>query len=175
VIQQIWKWKNIYNRWNLKGIIYYLVLKNNGDFAAGRSGSRVVTITQSFFTIMQITVGFKNMFGRSLMKMGIHSQIKELSRRMFFIISIFLTKLRLSRTLSNTIEHYYPEVKVTGVFPRMINDDESCSLYIPVTMEELRAILSLFKKDKILGPDGWTIKFFTFYLVGEDLLEMVEE
>jgi hypothetical protein len=42
---------------------------------------------------------------------------------------------------------------------------------------ELKAVLSLFKRDKSSGPDGWTVKFFShfFDLVGGDLLEMVEE
>jgi hypothetical protein len=42
---------------------------------------------------------------------------------------------------------------------------------------ELKEVLSLFKKDKSRGPNGWTVEFFThfFDLEGEDLLEMVEE
>jgi exonuclease III len=75
--------------------------------------------------------------------------------------------------IPNTIE----QVKVIDLFPQMVNDDESCSLYNPVTMEELKVVLFHFKKDKSPGPDGWTTEFFTFFfdLVGEDLLEMVEE
>jgi len=59
----------------------------------------------------------------------------------------------------------------------MLSVEESDVLYNPVTLEELKAILFLFKKDKSLGPDSWTAKFFTlfFYHVGEDLLAMVEE
>jgi hypothetical protein len=69
------------------------------------------------------------------------------------------------------------QVKVTGLYSRMVNDEESSSLYRPVTMEELKTVLSLFKKDKIPGHDGWTVEFFTYFfdLVGEDLLDMVEE
>jgi hypothetical protein len=43
--------------------------------------------------------------------------------------------------------------------------------------EEIHEVLKGFVKDKSLGPDGWTVKFFIqfFDLVGEDLLEAVEE
>jgi hypothetical protein len=35
----------------------------------------------------------------------------------------------------------------------------------------------ILRKIKVPGPDGWTVEFFTYFfdLVGEDLLEMVEE
>jgi hypothetical protein len=87
-----------------------------------------------------------------------------------FIIS--KKKFKASITPSTT-----EQVKVTGLFPQLVNDEETSSLYRPVTLEELKVVLSLFKKDKSPGPDGWTVEFFThfFYLVGEDLLEMVEE
>jgi hypothetical protein len=59
----------------------------------------------------------------------------------------------------------------------MVNDDEASSLYDPVNLEEIKDVLTLFKKDKSPGPDGWTVEFFTyfFYLVGEDLVQMIEE
>jgi hypothetical protein len=59
----------------------------------------------------------------------------------------------------------------------LINEEEVRVLHSPVNLEELKEVLSLFKKEKILGPDGWTIEFFIhfFDLVGEDLLAMVEE
>jgi hypothetical protein len=56
-------------------------------------------------------------------------------------------------------------------------DIEVEALYKPVDKEELKKVLSNFKVDKSLGPDGWTIEFFKHHydIVGEDLLEMVEE
>jgi hypothetical protein len=59
----------------------------------------------------------------------------------------------------------------------MMNDLEVEALYKPVEKEELQKVLSKFKVDKSLGPDGWTVEFFKefFDIVGEDLLEMVEE
>ena len=59
----------------------------------------------------------------------------------------------------------------------MLNVDGYCTLYNPITMEELKEVLFHFKKDNIPGPNEWMNEFFTFffYLVGEDLLGMVEE
>jgi hypothetical protein len=59
----------------------------------------------------------------------------------------------------------------------MLDEEESSSLFAPVTLEELLDVLGHFKKEKIPGPDGWTSKFFIFFfdLLGEDLLAMVEE
>jgi hypothetical protein len=46
-----------------------------------------------------------------------------------------------------------------------------------VTEVELQEVLYNFQKNKILGPDGWTVEFFLgFYdLIGKDLLQAVEE
>jgi hypothetical protein len=44
-------------------------------------------------------------------------------------------------------------------------------------LEEIKKVLEGFSKDKSLGLDGWTVEFFLnfFELVGEDILEAVEE
>jgi hypothetical protein len=65
------------------------------------------------------------------------------------------------------------QIKIVGLYPRMVNDEESSILYKPVTLEELKQVLFNFKKDKSPGPDGWSTEFFTFFfdIVGEDLLE----
>jgi hypothetical protein len=59
----------------------------------------------------------------------------------------------------------------------MVTEDEADSLFNPVTLEEIKSVLEKFKKDRSPGPDGWTTEFFIsfFDLVGEDLLEMVED
>ena len=46
-----------------------------------------------------------------------------------------------------------------------------------VLEEELKTILHSFQKDKILGPNGWTIEFFlaSYDTICLDLLHMVEE
>ena len=45
-----------------------------------------------------------------------------------------------------------------------------------VTEEELKVALQSFQKDKSLGPDGWTIEFFTdlYEILGDDILKVVE-
>jgi hypothetical protein len=69
------------------------------------------------------------------------------------------------------------QVRVVSLFSWLVNEEEARILHGPVNMGELKEVLTLFKKDKSPGPDGWTIEFFIhfFDLVGEDLLEMVEE
>jgi hypothetical protein len=59
----------------------------------------------------------------------------------------------------------------------MVTDIDSNDLARPVSIDELKDVLHSFKKDKSPGPDGWTMEFFTIFfdLVGNDLLEMVEE
>ena len=46
-----------------------------------------------------------------------------------------------------------------------------------VSEEELKATLNSFQRDKILGPDGWTVEFFLarYDVIGRDLLQLVEE
>jgi hypothetical protein len=69
------------------------------------------------------------------------------------------------------------QVKVAEIFPKMVTEIEAKNLFRPVGLEELRKVLKKFKVDKSPGPDGWTVEFFVhfFDLVGEDLLNMVEE
>jgi hypothetical protein len=73
----------------------------------------------------------------------------------------------------NTAEQY----TLIEHFPQMIDEENSRVLFKTVTMEEMKAVLFHFKKEKSLGPDGWTAKFFTFFLdlVREDLLAMVKD
>ena len=46
-----------------------------------------------------------------------------------------------------------------------------------VSKEELKATLNSFQKDKISGPDGWTVEFFlaSYDTVGPNLLQLVQE
>jgi len=73
----------------------------------------------------------------------------------------------------NTIEQF----QLVDLYPWMVSYDESNSLLNPMTLEELKQVLFKFKKEKSPGPDGWSSEFFTFFfdIVGEDLLDMVEE
>ena len=62
-------------------------------------------------------------------------------------------------------------------FPRMVVEEDNENLYKRVSREELRVVLNTFQKDKSLGPDVWTAKFYLdfFQLIREDLLRVVEE
>jgi hypothetical protein len=64
-----------------------------------------------------------------------------------------------------SLDHSHPaeQVGVAGLFTRLINEEEASDLYKPVTLEELKMVLSLFKKDKSPGPDGWTVEFFIHF------------
>ena len=45
-----------------------------------------------------------------------------------------------------------------------------------MTLQEIEGAMKLFKKEKSIGHDGWTIDLFLhfFDIMGEDLLAMVE-
>jgi hypothetical protein len=48
---------------------------------------------------------------------------------------------------------------------------------VEVIGEELKSILGSFKKEKILGPNGWTMEFYLgFYeFLEKDLLHVIDE
>jgi hypothetical protein len=77
-------------------------------------------------------------------------------------------------TGQNTIED---QVATIRLYPRLVTEEDVISLEKPCTREEILEVLKGFAKDKSPGPDGWTVEFFIqfFDLVGEDLLEAVEE
>lgn len=55
-------------------------------------------------------------------------------------------------------------INVARHFPRFVNDDKAEELITLVTAGELEGTLKWFKKDKSLGPDGWTMEFYlAFY------------
>lgn len=62
------------------------------------------------------------------------------------------------------------------LMPQMFDDERNESLFQPVIEDELMGVPKAFKKDKCLGPDGWTIEFYIhfFYIIKQDLLRMVE-
>jgi hypothetical protein len=55
-----------------------------------------------------------------------------------------------------TVQNTTDQCKIIDMFPQMLSVEESDVLYNPVTLEELKVVLFLFKKDKSPGPDGWT-------------------
>jgi hypothetical protein len=68
-------------------------------------------------------------------------------------------------------------VRVASLFPRSVTLEDTHLMDNPCSLQEVRDVLKSFAKDKIPGPDGWTVEFFLhfFELVGDDLLEMVED
>jgi hypothetical protein len=59
----------------------------------------------------------------------------------------------------------------------MVGEEEVVALYNPITMAELKLVLFHCNKEKSPRPNGWSTDFFIYFfdLVGEDLLQMVEE
>lgn len=68
-------------------------------------------------------------------------------------------------------------VRIIGLFPCFIDQDESDDLIKPVSMGELEITLQWFKKDKSPGLDGWSVEFYmAFYdTIRQDLLLVVED
>jgi hypothetical protein len=68
-------------------------------------------------------------------------------------------------------------VQVAQYFPRFVDEADNRLLMEEVTEKELLEVLHSFQKDKIPGPDGWTIEFFLgcYEVLGPDLLKMIED
>lgn len=68
-------------------------------------------------------------------------------------------------------------IQITHMFPRFAEEIDNGNLMEEVSKEELKEVLHSFQHDKSPGPDGWTIEIYLgfFELVGEDILEVVEE
>ena len=68
-------------------------------------------------------------------------------------------------------------LKVTSLFPRLINEEMKKSLKEEVLEEGLEKIVYSFQKGKSPGPDGFTIEFFQgfFELVKGYFLKVVKE
>jgi hypothetical protein len=73
--------------------------------------------------------------------------------------------------------HIEDQIETTRLFPRMVMEEDATVLEKPNTLKEVLVVLKGFSKDKSPGLDDWMVKFFLhfFDLVGQDLLEMVEE
>ena len=69
------------------------------------------------------------------------------------------------------------QLRVIRLFPCMTSDDDIDCFLKPITIQKVEAVLRGFKKDKSLGPDGWSVEFFLdfFDLVGEDLVLAAEQ
>jgi len=69
------------------------------------------------------------------------------------------------------------QVNIVKLFSTFVTEEDSLLIEHPCTKLEIWNTLKLFEKDKSLGPDDLTIELFThfFYLLGDDLMELVEE
>jgi len=69
------------------------------------------------------------------------------------------------------------QVNLVKLFKQFVSIEDNVILDRAVTKQEIWDILSQFSKDKSLGPDDWTVDFFTLFfdVVGDDLLDMVED
>jgi hypothetical protein len=67
-------------------------------------------------------------------------------------------------------------LKVASLFPSFVDQEQNESLMVEFTEEELQRNLHNFQKDKILGPDGLPVEFYsgTFDILGWDLLKTIE-
>jgi cytoplasmic iron level regulating protein YaaA (DUF328/UPF0246 family) len=51
-------------------------------------------------------------------------------------------------------------IRMEQYFPRFTNEEDNIMIMEKVTLEELKDVMNNFQKDKIPGPDRWTIEFF---------------
>eukprot|EP00253_Pinus_taeda_P009579 PITA_09579 len=89
-----------------------------------------------------------------------------------------LGQRHFQRIFSDSGEATIAEVMRTAqCFPDFFEEGEVDELSIPVSKEEVEAAMKNMGKDKIPGPDGWTIELFLhfFDLIGSDITEVVEE
>jgi hypothetical protein len=90
-----------------------------------------------------------------------------------------MKQLNTSRTFfsengQNVIED---QINLVRLFTNIVTEEDVHILEKAVSKEEIIEVLRGFARDKSPRPDGWTVEFFFkfFDLVGQDLLEMVEE
>jgi hypothetical protein len=88
-----------------------------------------------------------------------------------------LSTISLLTTKQSDSCHIEDQIETARLFPRMVTQEDATVLEKPCSLKEILVVLQGFSKDKSPGPDDWTIEFFLhfFDLVGQDLLEMVEE
>jgi hypothetical protein len=79
--------------------------------------------------------------------------------------------------LKHMEEFQLMSIVIGPFFPRFVDEEDNRALMEEVTEDELKEVLHSFQKDKIPGPDGWTIDFFVgiYDIIGKDILKVVEE
>ena len=73
--------------------------------------------------------------------------------------------------------HLTELMKISGNFPSSITAEENRDLMKPVTLEEIKFILTKSKNDKNPRPDGIPVQVYRelFDVMGLDLLRFIEE
>ena len=73
--------------------------------------------------------------------------------------------------------HLIELLEISGNFPSSITAEENCDLMKPVTLEEIKSILTISKNDKSLRPDGIPVEVYRalFDVMGLDLLRVIED
>ena len=61
------------------------------------------------------------------------------------------------------------QLKTIILFPTFFDDEDKDYVGKQVNLKEVDEALKLFKKEKIPGPDGWTVDLFLhfFYIMGQ--------
>ena len=73
--------------------------------------------------------------------------------------------------------HLPDVVKSASYFPTDISEEENEDLIKPVTLQEIKSILTLSKNDKSPGPDGLPVEVYRalFDVLGMDLLRVIKD
>jgi hypothetical protein len=69
-------------------------------------------------------------------------------------------------------------MKIIRLFPRQVNVEINLDLEVEVSKEEIKVVLSAFKKAKnIPSPEGWMVELYLgfHYLIINDLQRTIEE
>lgn len=69
------------------------------------------------------------------------------------------------------------KVNVSQLLPEIFNNEDMAHIRRLISLVEVEGVLNSFAKEKISGPDYWTVEIFLllFGLVGRELLLMIEE
>ena len=57
------------------------------------------------------------------------------------------------------------QLQVIRQFPRFFEQGDCATIGRPVFTGEIFDMLNIFKRDKIPGPDGWTLEFYLNFMI----------
>ena len=91
------------------------------------------------------------------------------------VVTLCLFKTFLKKRKKNSIFFKVEErrnigdiMKVVRIFPTIFNAKDNEEINVLITLNKLKVTLSIFKKYKSIGLDGWTMEFYKYFfdLVG---------